>query len=643
MLAVAVQDIKPVKFRIRNYKSIIDSGDCYFSESGVTILAGRNESGKTSILEALEYFSVEKILTDIKPININGDCETRIGVTFLFSTDYLKELIKDFGIVNSSALKEKSTEITVNRGINGYWLDNQFFSQLKIGYDYSEQRIKEYLDSLDNLLVYQNELVVPTTYNNFEELKDKIETLTNLINRGGSNSTNELNQNTVEACNVFLGKIAGIISDYSEEEQVIADISKKLYNSLPRFILFSSFGDTFPDSIPMSELKESKWAKNLAKVSNFDIQSIVESTDSQARRKHELEFNVDFKKDFDDFWHQDPIKLEVNIDGDAIFFHILEEDVPYKPSQRSKGFQWYLSFYIEIVAKIKDENSVILIDEPGLYLHAKAQGDLLDVLQGHSSDYPIVFSTHSPYLINESILDSVQLVRKSKQEGSKIIGKIHSCSDADEETLTPIMTAIGVGMNDSIVDVNKQHNVVVEGVSDTFYLRAFMELYGDATPIQFISGGGSKKMWRVGAILEGWGVDVMYLLDNDSGGDDGQKSLKSMGALPEFIKTVSDKNDTSIEDLFSEKDFKKYVLEDEDVDLKGAKNSAFFKGKGKGKGKDEGTDKVLKARHFLQKVKKQSKKEKVELDDKSKENIMKLLEKLAEAKGNGAAKKPPHP
>ncbi len=47
------------KFRIKNYKSIIDSGDCYMDDF-VTILAGKNESGKTSILEALEDFNDEK-------------------------------------------------------------------------------------------------------------------------------------------------------------------------------------------------------------------------------------------------------------------------------------------------------------------------------------------------------------------------------------------------------------------------------------------------------------------------------------------------------------------------------------------------------------------------------------------------------
>ena len=48
-----------IKFRIKNYKSIKDSGDCYLSK-GITVLAGKNECGKTSILEALEDFDAHR-------------------------------------------------------------------------------------------------------------------------------------------------------------------------------------------------------------------------------------------------------------------------------------------------------------------------------------------------------------------------------------------------------------------------------------------------------------------------------------------------------------------------------------------------------------------------------------------------------
>jgi len=73
--------VKIKKFRIKNYKSIVDSGDCYLAE-GITILAGKNESGKTSILEALEISISDKQIRDTaRPIR-HPEATPEISITF---------------------------------------------------------------------------------------------------------------------------------------------------------------------------------------------------------------------------------------------------------------------------------------------------------------------------------------------------------------------------------------------------------------------------------------------------------------------------------------------------------------------------------------------------------------------------------
>ena len=310
------------------------------------------------------------------------------------------------------------------------------------------------------------------------------------------------------------------------------------------------------------------------------------------------------------------IKLEIKKDGEKLKFRIIENDVSYKPEQRSKGQQWYLGFYIKIVSKINDSKpNILLIDEPGLYLHAKAQKDLLKVLKDHSSNYPVVFSTHSPYLIESNDLESVRLVEKkdNNKEGSRILGKIHAHTTANKETMTPILTAIGLGVNDSILNLEQKNNIVVEGPADVFYLQAFKILYPDTTNINFINGGGAPNMGMVGAILEGWGANVLYLFDNDSGKTQGMKKLDSWKVLPDQIKEVLSSDDTAIEDIFSSDDFKKHVLENEKLTFK-IKNSDYMKNK----------DKVLTARKFLQ----NTKGKKITLDTVTKKNITSLLSQL---------------
>ena len=86
--------MKLKKFIIKNYKSITDSGDCYLTDT-ITILAGKNESGKTSILEALEDFDTDnKIRESAKPIKF-PDAIPEISITFIVEKDTIKEIFEE--------------------------------------------------------------------------------------------------------------------------------------------------------------------------------------------------------------------------------------------------------------------------------------------------------------------------------------------------------------------------------------------------------------------------------------------------------------------------------------------------------------------------------------------------------------------
>jgi hypothetical protein len=103
-------------------------------------------------------------------------------------------------------------------------------------------------------------------------------------------------------------------------------------------------------------------------------------------------------------------------------------------------------------------------------------------------------------------------------------------------------------------------------------------------------------MGIVGTILEGWGANVAYLYDNDQGKKDGVKNLKAWKVLPEVIKTVLKKDNTTIADVFSVADFKSLVLEDPTLTY-ASSNSEYIKGI------TPRPDKVLLARSFLQRAK----------------------------------------
>ncbi len=597
--------MKLTKFRIKNYKSIIDSGDCYFSEK-LTILAGKNESGKTSVLEALEDFHQDRtIREEAKPIE--GDGVPEVSISFTLTSDETNEILSE---IESNTTVSKDTVITLTKkfGNKAFIIDDESRKLIGVPNIYSTSK-KQLLDSMKKIDASIKTAGSDAKFPRFDKQK---------LSEYKTEAETFKNQNAALTDVVpEVEKIAKAADDYyAQENLVTAFVAKFVESQLPYFILFSSFDDEFPKSIPIASLKTDTWAQDLEHVSNFSIAKMG-STNQQEQVNHENSVNVDFTEKFDRYWTQDKIKLQVKKDGTDINFWIVENNRLYYPSQRSKGQQWYLSFYVKIVARLQeDKPNVILIDEPGLYLHAKAQKDLLQVLMAHTNNNPVVFSTHSPYLITEDNLENIRLIEKAS-EGTKILGKIHAHATADKETLTPILTAIGLGINDSITNVDQKDNVVVEGPEDVFYICAFKELEKKTLKTNFINGGGAPNMGLVGAILEGWGADVHYLFDNDQGKKDGEKRLKDWKVLPEAIKAVTKKDGTTVVDIFSVDDFKKHVLEDAKLTYV-TSNSEYVKSL------KPRPDKVLLARKFLQKAKAG----KVSLDAITKANVAALFAEI---------------
>lgn len=597
--------MKLTKFRIKNYKSIVDSGDCYFSDK-LTILAGKNESGKTSVLEALEDFHQDKtIREEAKPID--GDGVPEVSIAFTLTNSETDEILKTIGS-DKTVTKDVSITLTKKFGSSTYTIDPESRKQINLPsiYDVSKKQVQDSAKKIDALIKTSGSDVKFPRFEK-QKLSDfKTEALAfKAANTGLIDVIAEI-PNVEKASDDF----------YAQEKYLTDFVAEFVKSQLPYFILFSSFDDEFPKAIPIASLATNEWAQDLEYVSNFSIAKMT-STNQQEQANHETSVNVDFTTKFDKYWTQDKIKLQVKKDGTDMNFWIVENNKLYYPSQRSKGQQWYLSFYVKIVARLQeDKPNIILIDEPGLYLHAKAQKDLLTVLLEHTNDNPVVFSTHSPYLITEDNLENVRLIEKT-DIGTKILGKIHAHPTADKETLTPILTAIGLGINDSITNLDQKDNIVVEGPEDVFYLRAFKELEMKNAKTNFMNGGGAPNMGLVGAILEGWGANVHYLYDNDQGKKDGEKNLKAWKVLPDAIKTVLKKEGSTIVDIFSLEDFKNLVLEDTTLTYTSS-NSDYVKDlKPK-------PDKVLLARKFLQKAKAGS----VILNDATKKSIEALFKEI---------------
>ena len=113
--------------------------------------------------------------------------------------------------------------------------------------------------------------------------------------------------------------------------------------------------------------------------------------------------------------------IENNDAGDKeISFFVETKDNEFlAPRRRSKGMIWFLSLWLELKAKENAHALLLLFDEPGLHLHIKANKDMLSVFhklitKGHQ----VIYSTHSPSLIETDKLHNIGLVINNEKGGT---------------------------------------------------------------------------------------------------------------------------------------------------------------------------------------------------------------------------------
>ncbi len=194
---------------------------------------------------------------------------------------------------------------------------------------------------------------------------------------------------------------------------------------------------------------------------------------------------------------------------------------------RSKGFLWFFSFLAWFSQQKKNkEPLILLLDEPGLFLHAKAQGDLLRYMdQELTPHHQVVYTTHSPFMIDARHFERVRIVEDKSidareplppgQAGTKVFRDVLA---AGEGSLFPLQGALGYDIAQALfVGPNC---LIVEGVSDLLYLQAMTGLLEEAgrrgldrrwtiTPV-----GGSEKVPTFVALLGAQkGLTVATLID----------------------------------------------------------------------------------------------------------------------------------
>jgi hypothetical protein len=143
-------------------------------------------------------------------------------------------------------------------------------------------------------------------------------------------------------------------------------------------------------------------------------------------------------------WKDRELKVRFNLDGPYMDTLVSDPNGAYEVEvnldERSRGFQWFFSFYITFFADTQGAgDAILLLDEPGLHLHAHSQADLLAHFERDFGNQ-IVYTTHSPFMVPTHRLDAVRTASMSEGAGTTVSNK----AEGDARTLYPLQAAIAL-------------------------------------------------------------------------------------------------------------------------------------------------------------------------------------------------------
>lgn len=191
--------------------------------------------------------------------------------------------------------------------------------------------------------------------------------------------------------------------------------------------------------------------------------------------------------------------------------------------QRSRGFIWFFSFLVWFddvksqltsADKSSKDNLILLLDEPGLALHALAQKDFLGYIDSLTERHQVLYTTHSPFMMHNDRLNQIRVVEDIGKVGTVVSENV---SGSDSRTIFPLQAALGWNIAQNLF-VSKR-NLLVEGPSDLVYLKTvsgYLEGHGKEglrDDVVIVPTGGLDKVATFIALLGANGLSLAVLHD----------------------------------------------------------------------------------------------------------------------------------
>ena len=587
------------KFRLQNYKKIEDSG--WIECNSMTVFVGKNEAGKSALFKGLSKINSSdgEAYRGLKEFP-----RKRFTAKFEQQDWPVSSVLFELDVNDVTKLQEicsvqiNATEVTVIRNYSGSY---QFQFEPKL--NFQTLSTKAYIDLLmewkkmindiaqENMSLEEWNPIKSSLNNTLEQTIENLETKENseLVDSNTiqniANALRGANANPNSELEKIIGKNESCMMTSQTSDKIPA-IENWIKENMPHYVYFDRY-DVIDSAIRLNRFlamdkDDTRYRitrcffdhvgldpKKISDLNPSSVDDETRSRDMADERDIRLSSaSSEMTARFAEWWEQRRHKFRYAADGD--FFRIWVSD-DLDPSEieleeRSAGMRYFFSFYLVFLTETtgRHKNAILLLDEPGLQYHGTAQAKLVKFLRKLSSQNQLLYSTHSPFMIDGDHLEDVRIVYEDlEQRNTQVSANI---SIGDKDSLFPLQAGLGYAISQTLFYSN--YNLVVEGLTDLSILKAMNELLtrknmSTLNPdIVITPAGGTRMIMPLASLLIGNGIKLAVLLDGDMPGIKTSERLKeklSVNCI--LMSSFTSVPNAEIEDMFPIDLYQKALVE----------------------------------------------------------------------------------
>jgi predicted ATPase len=587
--------MKLTRFRVQKYKCILDSG--WVRVSNLTVLVGKNEAGKTSLLEALNKFNP----FNPEPYSIprdwprglrseRSDVQAVCTAEFVLSSQEIQAL-QSFA---SQPLTFDHVQVTRDYAArfevqlpNGLFAEKPYPSDIGLLCDTlpkpASQLDPEFREEAEEC---RREAIRFLQEGRFSDLailrKDHAGRLSVRSNH------NPEGQNEKSFRDAYLAKLSELSQNLQGSGINLRKAQDFIIQHLPAFVYIHEY-QAFCGSANLATVKRRKDQGDLQpcdetfltilKIAGLDFEkehTKAGDTSDEAREERHYDLSdaeATLNRKIEGHWGQ--LRYHVHFRADGFQFMTFvkgQEGAALIPLEyRSKGFQWFFSFDLMLMhqtrGKLKD--CVILLDEPGLHLHPEGQRDLLGRLSEYAAANTLIYTTHLPFMLDLEQPGNIRILVET-EKGTIVSEDLATAQSAARLVLE---SALGVGVRASWLVAER--NLVLQDPDDYWIISELSSLFrrtskeGLPAEVLVTPAAGPREATFLAAFMAGQELEVVALFHSDQAGQSAREklvkawlpNLRNPHATVLDLATAVGKpgQELAIEELFPEKFYLDHV------------------------------------------------------------------------------------